>query len=235
MGQDAIHDLTAAYALDALDEHEEAEYEAHLSACPACRDELASFQETAVAFASAVEAPAPSPALRARILTQARDERSNVVPFPERRWTVPIAAAGAAAASVAVGLGLWAASLSSSLDEERQAREQRERALAVVADPDARSFRVSGADGTLLVTAEGEAALVLQEFEAAPEGKIYEAWVTRDGTEMLPAGTFTAQQRGTTVVPLSRPVPAGGLVAVTLEDGPVERPTSEPLLTADTA
>ena len=34
MEADTIHELTAAYALDALDEREEREYEAHLARCP---------------------------------------------------------------------------------------------------------------------------------------------------------------------------------------------------------
>ncbi len=249
MGQDAIHGLTAAYALHALTDEEEAEYEAHLARCPDCRDELASFRETAAALAYGIEAPAPSPALRDRILAQARSERSNVVPLPRRRWALPTprwafptprwalpaaAAAAAAAVVVAIGVGLWAASLSSSLDEERQAREQQDAALVIVGDPEARRFPLSGADGTLVVASDGEAALVLRDLEAAPEGKVYEAWVSSDGKTMLAAGTFRAES-GATVVPLARPVPASGLVAVTLEDRPVAAPTSEPLFTARAA
>ncbi len=77
MGQDAIHDLTAAYALNALDAHEEAEYEAHLKRCADCQAELASFQSAAASLSYAVEATAPSPKLRARILAQAKAERST--------------------------------------------------------------------------------------------------------------------------------------------------------------
>jgi len=235
VGQDAIHDLTAAYALNALDAHEEAEYEAHLGRCAGCRGELASFQTTAASLAYAVDAPAPSPALRDRILAQAKVERSNLIEFPRRRWLVPVASgAAAAAAVVAVSLGLWAASLSSSLDDEREARYGQERVLALMADPAAEAFPVNGAQGTLVVASGREGALVLQNLKAAPEGKIYEAWVSRDGKEMLRAATFVARG-GTTVVPLSRPVPAGGLVAVTVEDEPVDEPTGKPIFTADTA
>ena len=71
METDAIHELTAAYALDALDEAEVREYEDHLARCPRCRDELASLGEAAAALAYAADAPAPPPALRTRILEQA--------------------------------------------------------------------------------------------------------------------------------------------------------------------
>lgn len=237
MGQDTIHELTAAYALNALAEHEEAEYEEHLAGCVACREELASFREAAASLAYVVEAPAPPAELRDRILVQARSERTNVVPFPGRRWAVPaLAGAAAAAAAVALGLGVWATSLSSSLDEERQAREQQGAALAVVGDPDAERFPLRGAEGTLIVSAGGEGALVLRDLPAAPEGRIYEAWVSSDGDVMLPAGTFTASTgAGATVVPLARPVPESGLVAVTIEDEPVETPTGDPIITARTA
>jgi anti-sigma-K factor RskA len=239
VGDDAIHALTAAYALDALDEREEAEYEAHLGRCTDCQVELASFQTTASALAYAVEAPAPSPGLRARILEQARSEsrRAQVIELaPRRRWAFPaLAGAAAAAAVVALALGLWATSLSSSLDEERQAREAQAAALAVVGDPDAERFPLRGTNGTLLVAAGGEAALVLRDLGSAPEGKLYEVWVSADGDVMLPAGTFDASTGvGATVVSLSRPVPQNGLVAVTVEDEPVDTP-GDPIITARTA
>jgi anti-sigma factor RsiW len=237
LGQHTIHELTAAYALNALAEHEEAEYEEHLAGCAACREELASFRETAASLAYAVEAPAPPAELRERILAQARSERTNVIPFPRRPWAVPaLATAAAAAAAVALALGLWASSLSSSLDEERQAREQQGAALAVVGDPDAERFPLRGGDGTLIVSAGGEGALVLRDLGPAPEGKIYEAWVSSDGDVMLPAGTFAANTgAGATVVSLTKRVPESGLVAVTIEDEPVEAPTSDPIITARTA
>jgi hypothetical protein len=50
-----------------------------------------------------------------------------------------------------------------------------------------------------------------------------------------PAGLFDVREEPT-VVALERSVPAGAVVAVTLEpEGGVEAPTGEPLLTAETA
>ena len=116
MEADAIHELTAAYALDALDEQDEREYEEHLARCPSCREELASLTEAATGLAYGVESPPPPPALRDRILEQARSERPNVVPLRRPAWrSWPIAVA-AAAACAAIGLGIWAATLSRSLD-----------------------------------------------------------------------------------------------------------------------
>ena len=72
---DGVHDQLAAYALDALEDHERDEFEAHLTECDECQAELAGFRETAGMLAYAGEGPAPPQALRERILEQARQER----------------------------------------------------------------------------------------------------------------------------------------------------------------
>src|ERR687885_1348047 len=108
MDANALHDLTAAYALDALDAEDAREYEAHLARCERCRDELASLSESAGALAYATEAPLPPPELRARILQQARRERPNVLPL-RPRWAYPVAAAAAVAACATGAPGVWAA------------------------------------------------------------------------------------------------------------------------------
>ena len=126
MEADALHDLTAAYALNALDAEDVRRYEAHLARCERCQSELAELSESAGALAYAAEAPLPSAELRARILDRARAERPNVVPL-RPRWLRPLIAAAAVAACAAIGLGLWAVSLSGKLDrrEAALARQQR--------------------------------------------------------------------------------------------------------------
>jgi len=54
-----IHELTAGYALDALDADERTAYEAHLPGCERCQDELASFWQTTEALAVAASAAFP--------------------------------------------------------------------------------------------------------------------------------------------------------------------------------
>ena len=117
-----LHDLTAAYALDALDPDEERAYEEHLRRCPRCQEELAAFAETAAALAHGVDAPPPPPALRERILDQVAAERRTVVPLASRRPLYAAVAAAAAAAVAAIAVGVWAASLSSELSREGYAR-----------------------------------------------------------------------------------------------------------------
>ena len=213
-----MHDLTAAYALDALDADEAREYEEHLATCERCRADLAQLGGAASALAFAVESPAPPEALRSRILDAARAERPNVVPM-HSRWTGvmrPVAAVAAVAALAAVGLGIWALSLSRSLDRERSARARVEQLLA---DPDAARVRVSGkTTGTLVVARNGEAALIVSKLDRAPSGSVYEAWVIHNG-KPLRAATFAGGGK-TALVGLERRVPPDSLVAVTLERKP---------------
>ena len=211
-----MHDLTAAYALDALDAEESREYEEHLATCERCREELAQLGGAAGALAFAVESPVPPAALRSRILETARAERPNVVPL-RSRWTGATRAIAAVAAIAAIGFGIWAASLSRSLDHERSALEQAKRGIAVASDPSATRVRVRHRRGHAFRLAERRRGPGGLPSRARAKRHTYEAWVIQNG-KPLRAGTFTGG--GNTVVGLERRVPAGAVVAVTLERKP---------------
>jgi anti-sigma-K factor RskA len=225
-----LHDYTAAYALDALDRDEAARYEEHLATCEQCREQLAQLSGAAGALAFAVESPAPSRDLRARILDSARDERPNVTPL-RPRWSVATSALAAVAAVAAVGFGIWAFDLSRSVDSERNARQRLERVLTT---PTASVVRVTGQrSGTLLVTPSGNATLIVSQLPKAPKGRLYEAWVIKDNKPVR-AGTFPGGGN-TVIIPLDRNVPKGAIVAVTLEQMPgTDAPTGKILLQSKT-
>lgn len=209
MAQNDIHDLAAAYALDALDPEDRWTYERHLDGCERCREEVAALRDSAVEMAYAAEGPEPPPELRDRILAAAREEprTAEVVPMG-RRWLFPATAVAAvAAACAAIGLGLWANSLRG---------EEGQRVVAV-----------QGAPGNLIVA--GERATLVVCLDRAPADRTYEAWVI-EGERPRPAGLFPGGCRS---VPLAEPVGEGDVVAVTLEPaGGSERPTSEILASA---
>jgi anti-sigma-K factor RskA len=225
------HDLTAAYALHALDEDERARYEEHLPRCERCREELAALTESAAALAWAVESPPPPPGLRGRILEAAAGGRENVVPLRRLR---PWQGIAAVAACAAIGLGIWAGTLSQSLHHEQAARSAQARAMEIYVDPTSIRYTLRGGRGTLAVDAAGRAVLVVQRLRAAPSGKTYEAWVIPPGAKPIRAGLFGGGQRAA-FVPLQQPVPAGSVVAATVErSGGVDTPTSEPVLSVRT-
>ena len=168
------HDLTAAYALDALAPDEAEAYERHLSQCEECREQLAELNEASAALAFGAVAPAPPARLRASILDAAAAERSNVVPLLRRRWVARgLGVAAAAAACIAVGLAV-------SLNQSSNTH----------------SF-------TLMISPNRTATLHVTGLSAAPSGKTYEAWVIPAGGSPRPAGLFpsgedtTVHLRGT--------------------------------------
>jgi anti-sigma-K factor RskA len=225
MDADALHELTAAYALDALDAEDARRYEAHLARCERCQSELAELSESAGALAYAADAPMPASQLRARILNQARAERPNVVPL-KSRWVRPLSAAAAVAACAAIGLGLWAFSLSHKLDRREEDLARQERVARILAQPGSR--RISFSRGTLVVGSDGKGALLLNRLAEAGSGRTYEAWVA-DGGAPQAAGLFAG---GTAVaVPLDQPVQEGATVMVTEEKaGGTEAPSRAPFL-----
>lgn len=211
MDAETLHELTAAYALDALDESDREAFERHLVECSACREEVAELAATVSALAFAAPEVEPPPALRGRILEAARAERPNVVPL-RPRWAVPVAGLAAVAACAAIGLAAWDVSLHDQLGA---------RSLERVA--------VSGASGSVVVGSGGAAALVVSDLRPAPSGRTYEAWVIA-GKAVLAAGLFHGGET-TTIVALSRPVPVGAEVAVTLEPaGGSATPTTKPFI-----
>jgi anti-sigma-K factor RskA len=223
-----IHELAAAYALDALDGEDRARFEEHLAGCASCRNDLEAFRESAALLAYAEAGPEPPPALRARLLDAARQERptqSVVVLRPRRQLRFALAAA-AAALVVAVGLGAWALSLSRSLDSERSARSSSETIAQILTDPSAKRLPV-GNRGELVRGPDGRAVLVVSGLPAAPRDKTYEAWVITNGSPTR-AGLFRGGPRN--VVLLRPSVPKGGQVAVTLEPkGGSDAPTGKVL------
>jgi anti-sigma factor RsiW len=171
MTNDDLHDLTAAYALDALDEEERRAYEVHLGECAQCRAELASMSVTVGALAYATEGPVPSTELRDRIVEAARAEPPKVVPLRPRRTRLytGIAIAAAACAALAIGLSL------------------------------ALSGGGGGKKLALTVQPTGTAQLAVSGFDAAPAGKIYEVWVIANG-KPVPAAVFAGGGRTVVVL-----------------------------------
>jgi anti-sigma factor RsiW len=219
------HDLTAAYALHALDDAERETYEQHLAQCERCREDLAVLTESAAALAWAVESPPPPTHLRQRIIDATAG--GNVVPL-RARMRRPWQAIAAVAACAAIGLGIWGATQHNSLTHERANAS----ALRIVADPASRKVELHGKSGMVAVAPDGESVLVVEHLPVAPSGMTYEAWVIPHGGTPHRAGTFRGGD-DTTMVKLGMPVPRGATVAATVEHGGgSEQPTSQPLLTA---
>jgi anti-sigma-K factor RskA len=160
MTNDDLHDLTAAYALDALDADEREAFETHLRDCAECRAQLATLADTVGALAYGTEGPVPPADLRNRIVAAAQAEPPKVVALRPRRARIyagiGVAAAACAGLAIALSLGLSGGG---------------GRSLALAVQP------------------SGSAQLTASGFDRAPTGKVYEIWLIRDG-KTEPAGVF---------------------------------------------
>ena len=205
-----MHELLAPYALHALAPDEESEVERHLAKCERCRVELGALRDAAAELAYTIVAPAPPPELYARI--EARLRPTNVVRL---RLTRVLAAAAVVAVAAAVALAFRVGSLSQTLERERQARQAQARLTAVLSTPATRTYALDGGHGMLVVAPTREAALLASGLERAERGSVYEAWVFADGAPE-PAGTFDGGP-GRSSLALTRPLPPGATVGVTLQ------------------
>jgi len=200
-----VHEQAAGFALDALDPDEAAEFERHLAICPACEDELAGLRVAAAALAFAVESAVPRSGLRGRVVANG----APVIPLPRRKRPQLVAAVAVLAACVAIAVARpWGDG--GSLGGVRQ-------------------YTAEGARATLLVDRAGSAVLSVRHLPPPPAGKAYEVWVVARG-RAVSAGRL----RGPSTA-LTRPVPTGASVAVSIEprSGSL-RPTGPMLLRMET-
>lgn len=235
-----VDELAAAYALGAVDPHEEQAISAHLTSCTERHEEARDSIVGGATVTTMLDPIAPSPALRDRVMmTVARtpqDHRLHMapvaesnrsgVPAPRRAWwqVSPVASAVAALGfAAAVGLGAWGITVNSELRE-------RDSALRAVAAADA-IYAASGEAGSGWVIQTGaEARFVATGLTDLPSNRLYELWVIDDEGNAAPAGTFT--DTDVTLVTLERGLEGASMIAVTVERERVEQPTSDPVLVA---
>lgn len=188
-----IHALSGAYAIDALDDIERAQFERHLAECPDCRDEVDSLREASATLAEAVAAP-PSDALRERILGEIATVRPlpplTVPALPERRRRFrPVALVAAAAAVIALGGGVvW----QSVQDETTQQAPTLSAVDQVLQAADAEHYTKQLPGGvTVTITRStklNKAVLETSGMDDLPSDKVYEMWFAQEGEGMVPAG-----------------------------------------------
>ena len=237
-----IHELTAGYALDALEADERRAYEEHLPDCAQCQEDLVSFWEVTGALALAATGPEPPPELRERIIAAARAESqgeapvetTNVVPFRRRFGSSQALSTFAAIAAVAlVALGWWAVSLHGNLSDTRSALAEQRTVSGVLADTGAQRVALAAGTGTLVSGGRG-AVLVVDGLAAAGAGKTYQVWVVRKGAAPASSGLFSGGSHS--VVLVQHSVAPGDVVAVTLEKaGGAKAPTTAPVAASNPA
>jgi anti-sigma factor RsiW len=221
-----LHDDVGAYLLDALDTSERERFERHLDDCPLCREELERLRPAVDALGRSVDPLAAPPRLKASLMETVHEEAGEASgrSRPRRSWSLrlprltPVLAWGSAVFLLAVGLGFGLAKLTTG-DETR----------TITASVQSRELR--DANGTLTVP-DNEGAGAVLHVSGLPSlpGRVYQAWVQRDG-QMVPQPTFDVGRDGVGVLALPDDLKGAKAVLVTREPrGGSRTPSERPVM-----
>lgn len=187
-----IHALSGAYAVDAVDDIERAQFERHLADCDSCRAEVDSLREAA-SLIGETAALTPPASLRASVLAGIQTVRPLppvIVSVTERgrstrrRFPALVAAAAALIAVGGVGATVW-----HPWTDDRPAVTEAQR---VQDAPDAATFTHeldNGGSVTVVRSASlNQAVVSTSGLDKLDDDLTYELWLIHDGV-MVPAGT----------------------------------------------
>ena len=240
-----IHSLSGAYAVDALDDTERADFERHLAECPECRAEVASLRETAAGL-SALTQTTPPASMRDAVLAGVRTVRP-LPPLPPQTPQAPEAPdvravgqvvplrrrpavwfAGLAAAALLVVGGLAWSPWQHQTPPTPQAVAQR---VLNANDAQRVETTVEGARATVVRSESvGRAVLVASDMPAPPPGKDYQMWLDLPGRGMVSAGLLPHGSSATLTYVLQGDASRATAAGMTIEPaGGSTAPTTTPL------
>jgi anti-sigma-K factor RskA len=223
------NDTAAAYVLGAMAVAEREEFEAHLSTCEICREEVDELQPAAEALPMASPLMVPPPELKDRIMAEVEREAELLgaagagADRPERTerrrrgswlsgWRLAPVAAALLIAGVLVGTSL------SGSDQ---------RTISANVD-------MPGASAELHVSGD-QGMLVAENLPAPPEGRVYEVWLKHKGSKAPAPTNVLFMPRGDGSVEAAIPS-VDGVEQVLVTDEPhggVDEPSGKVLLSAE--
>ncbi|WP_052594610.1 anti-sigma factor [Luteipulveratus mongoliensis] len=238
---DDLHELAAAYALDAVDDIERAAFERHLRTCARCQEEVASYDDVVLALADSAPAVTPAPSLKSSLMDQIEAEpqiaarhRATVsleaaprheAPTRHQSWLSRsriLVAAAAVALLAVVGVAAtqpW---------EQPTSVASISPAQRVMLAQDAQQRVATIGQARLVVTtsrSEGASAVQTERMPAAPAGHAYQAWFLDQSGAPRSAGLMSGAE------PQLLTGKPGSTLAVTVEPaGGSAAPTTTPLV-----
>jgi anti-sigma-K factor RskA len=251
-----IHALSGAYALDAVDDVERAEFERHLGTCADCQAEVEGFRATAVQLSSILDVTPPE-----RLREQVLRDLSTVRPLPPE---VSRAAGDRIEATSRERAGGQAAESATRVSRLADARRRRNRWLAAAAAvvvlggggalaltqpwktsqtqndiaaqvqqaPDAQRYQQTLADGSTVTIVRspsvGRAVLVTENLATPPNGQTYQMWLQAPAGNFVSAGLVPPGPDETVVLQGDAATAKGAGVSVEPSGGS-QQPTTTPI------
>lgn len=261
--RDDLENLSGAYALNALDKEERAEFEARLEESEETRNEVTELTDTAVMLGLAVAPVEPSAELKANIMSRLAstpqlprqgnpprqpdaeqpDAEAPVTPATlkaQSRWyRKPLAAILAAAAAIVliVGGGVVIANITTA-NKVQIAQADQLAAITAASDHMQSVAELDGGGKATLVWSAGLAssAIIVDGLRGLPSDKTYQLWYMDTTGGARAAGTLHATGHGEIWQVLDGKMKAGDTIGVTVEPRSGSKaPTTDPIVTFETA
>jgi anti-sigma-K factor RskA len=224
-------DEVGAYLLGALTDAERSAFEDHLAGCAECREELERLRPAADVLPRSVDQVEPPPSLKRSLMevverearAAGKAERPARRPLGERlrgllRPVRPMLVAGTLAAGLLIGFAV--AQLGSG-----------DKGRTVVASVNHGALPHASAHLKLQGDGKDGAILEVRGMPSPGRGRVYQAWVQRDGM-VEPEPTFEVGADGAGAVAVPDDVANAQAVMVTREPrGGSRAPTEQPILT----
>lgn len=226
---ESADDLAGAWALDALEPEESAAMAEHLRTCDRPHAELREAHGAGAVLAASLEPIDPDPSLRARLMRSIDAQPAPMVDLTARRerasW-LPRAVAGLAAAA-AIVLAVWNVGLQGQLAD----RDARLRELAAAIGTGGQAYAVSGDVGGGVLVEGRDGPVFLADLAPPDAGMLYALWLIGPDGAPVPVGTFQPiAGDAVAIVPVEGSLEGFATFAVTVEEGPVDAPTTDPVL-----
>ena len=225
-----VKELIAPYVLGAVDPEEEALVRTHLRSCDECSREAEALGPVTASLASAVDdAPLPE-GFAERTMDRVREEHGERDSARPARGRLAWVLSGAALVTATLIVALLALGGGGGIDSESVAELLERPGLALSGD---------GIEAKIVQTDEGT-KFVARGLEPPPEGKVYVLWDmsstcapnTNGPCVTRPAGAFSEVQSGLVIAEFEGDLDDLQAAGMTIEEGPVEEPTTEPILTS---
>lgn len=237
LSAEQLHLLVAAYALDAVDDIERAQFERHLATCESCQAELDEMRATLGRLAEADSQKSPVGMrndVMARIANTAQlPPHTTAQPVEIRKYRRSVRILGAVAAALAIGV---AGVSTYAYEQHRTAQTMTASAQMVTdvmtaSDAHIKPIDLGNSPGSVVMSSKmGQAVLVAQNVPQLPANQTYETWMITPSGEAHPAGMWTPSSSGTTAVPIEGDIDLMHGLSVTVEpSGGSAQPTSPPL------